>query len=247
MPRAIEQCELTHLERTPIDYARACAQHDEYEALLRELGCEVIALPEEPDLPDSVFVEDTAVVLPEVAVITRPGAGTRRDETPTIAKALHPFRDLLFVRAPATLDGGDVLVLGNRVFVGQTPRSSAAGITALGELLAPLGYSVEGVPVDGCLHLKSAATAIGEGAVLANPEWVDPAALGAGLVIESDPSEPFGANAVLVGDTLIHPAEFPRTQERLAAAGFTVRPVAAGELAKAEGGVTCCSLVFTVS
>src|SRR5688572_7384067 len=109
-PRFAE-CEITHIERTPIDLNVACLQHHHYVNILKELGCRVIELPAEPDLPDSVFVEDTAVILPEVAVITRPGADSRKPETESILPALEPLIRLIRVREPATLDGGDVLVL----------------------------------------------------------------------------------------------------------------------------------------
>ena len=241
---AIAHCELTHLEREPIDAARAAAQHGEYEACLAGLGCELRGLPAEPDLPDSVFVEDCAVVLDEVAVITRPGAASRRPETASIAAALKPHRPLVHVREPATLDGGDVLVLDRKLFVGRSSRSDSGGIEQLAGLLAPLGYEVLGLPLRGCLHLKSAVTRVGPDVVLLNPDQVDGAAFGSMRRVEVDPAEPAGANALLVGETVIYPSAFPRTRGRLEALGIRVASVDVSELAKAEGGVTCCSLLF---
>jgi dimethylargininase len=241
---AIGACELTHLSRQPIDLERARAQHRSYEHALAALGCRVVRLPADPSLPDSVFVEDTAVVTDEVAVITRPGAASRRPETESVARALAPYRPLLSIEAPATLDGGDVLRLGRRVFVGLSSRTTEVGVAALRSRLGPLGYTVEGVPVSGCLHLKSAATAIGSDVVLVNPAWVDPGAFGAASVVEVEPEEPFAANAVLVGEALLVAAAFPRTRERLERRGLHVLAVDLSELAKAEGALTCCSLVL---
>ncbi len=195
-------------------------------------------------MPDAVFVEDTAIVLDEVAVITRPGAASRRPETASIARALEPYRELRFIEAPATIDGGDVLHVGRALFVGLTSRSSKEGIAQLRELVAPFGYSVTGVPVTGCLHLKTAVTQIAPDALLINPAYVDPGAFNM-QYIEVDPSEPFGGNAVLINEKVIYPAAFPRTRRRMEQAGISVRTVDASELAKAEGGVTCCSLLFT--
>src|SRR5688572_24747216 len=138
-PRFAE-CELTHIERTPIDLERARIQHRGYVNALRELGCDVIELPAEPDLPDSVFVEDTAFILPEVAVITRPGADSRKPETESIARALQPYYELRFIQEPGTVDGGDVLVLGKDIFVGMSTRSNQAAIGQINTLLGGFGY-----------------------------------------------------------------------------------------------------------
>ena len=240
---SIVSCELTHLERTPIDLARARAEHDAYEAVLRGLGCTVQRLPADETMADSVFIEDTAVVLDELAIITRPGAASRRGETKAVRAALREHRMLAELTAPAILDGGDVLRIGRRLLVGSGPRSNDEGRRQLASLVAPHGYTVEAVPFADCLHLKTAATLVGDDTVAFNPEWVDAAALGVPRAIAVDPSEPFAANAVRLGDVVVHPAEFPRTRARLERAGIRVVTVPAGELARAEGGVTCCSLL----
>jgi len=242
-PRLAE-CELTHIEAQPIDLARARAQHAAYVRALRDLGCEVIELPAEPDLPDSVFVEDTAIVLPEVAVITRPGADPRKPETATIAAALSPYRERLRIEAPATLDGGDVLVMGKDIFVGLSTRSDARAVEQLQSLLAPFGYAVTGVPLRGCLHLKSAVTRVDDSTVLINGDWVDETVFAAYDRIAVDPVEPHAANCLPVNGRVVFPGAFPRTRERLERHGCAVVAVALDELAKAEGAVTCCSLVF---
>ncbi|MFO0844339.1 MAG: N(G),N(G)-dimethylarginine dimethylaminohydrolase [Gemmataceae bacterium] len=239
----ISRCELTHLAREPIDVGLAREQHRRYEDCLTGLGCTVHRLPAAPDLPDSVFVEDAAVVLDELAVITRPGAGSRRAEPATAAEALKPFRELRFVEAPATLDGGDVLCLGKRVFVGLSGRSNRAAVDQLRGVLKPHGYEVAGVELTGCLHLKTAVTKVAPGTLLVNRSWVDPAVFGDVTTIDVDPAEPFGANALLVGEIIVYPAAFPRTRELLEGQGLRVRAVEVSELAKAEGGVTCCCIL----
>jgi dimethylargininase len=238
------KCELTHLERVPIDVDRARAQHDDYERRLQVLGCTMERLAPEPDLPDSVFVEDAAVVLDEVAVITRPGAASRRRETASVAEALERYRPLVKIESPATLDGGDVLVLGRNVYVGLTSRSGDKGLEQLRSALGCFGYSVGGVPVRGCLHLKSAVTRVAEDVILTNPAWVDPAGFEGWRTIEVDPAEPYGANGLAVGGAVVYAQAFPRTADRLRGGGIRLETVDVSELAKAEGAVTCCSLVF---
>jgi len=243
--RALERCELTHLPRRPIDLALARRQHAAYEQALREAGCEVRQLPEQPDHPDSVFVEDTAIVLDEVAVITRPGAPSRRREVESMAVALGDLRMLLRVEPPGTLDGGDVLRLDRVLYVGASARSNADGIAQLGRLLAPFDYHVVAVPLQGCLHLKSAVTQVAAGQVLLNPGWVDARGFQGWEPIAVDPAEPHAANALRVGDAVIYPASCPRTAEALRKRGIDIHSVDMSETEKAEGGVTCCSVVVS--
>ncbi len=244
-PRLAE-CELTHLDRAPIDAERAEDQHRAYEMALRALGCVVRRVDPAPNLADSVFVEDTAVVFDEIAVITRPGAKSRRGETEAVERALKPLRTIARIDAPGTLDGGDVLVVGKRVFVGRTSRTNDAGIAQLRTLVAPHGYTVVPVEVTGCLHLKTAVTAIDDTTVLLNPAWVDPKAFAPASVVQVDPAEPMGANVLRVGEALLYSDAYPKTLSRIKGRGHAVRTVDASELAKAEGAVTCCSLVLTV-
>ena len=248
---AVQDCQLTHLSRALIDLDRARAQHADYEWALVEAGCTVRRLHSGADTPDSVFIEDVAVVLDELALITRPGAESRRAETGAVVDALGRFqglhaRPLLMIEKPATLDGGDVLVVGRQVFVGASQRTNAAGIDQLSAILGCNGYSVRVVPVHGCLHLKSAVTAVADDTVLINRNWVPADAFVGTALIDVDPAEASGANALLVAERLIYPSAFPRTRERLERRGLKVRAVDVSELAKAEGAVTCCSLVFDV-
>ena len=238
------ECELTHIDRAPIDLERAKAQHGAYIRALQELGCAVIELSAEPNLPDSVFVEDAAIVLPEVAVITRLGADSRKPETESISKALRPYRDLLYITKPATLDGGDVLVIGKTIYVGLSTRSTLDAVEQLTEQLRPYGYVVQGVTVTDCLHLKSAVTRIDDNTVLLNPKWVDPHLFAAYRVIDVAEDEPHAANVLPVDGALILPTAFPNTAARLKEHGYRLCQVDVAELAKAEGAVTCCSVLF---
>lgn len=240
----ITECELTHLARAPIDLARARAEHEAYEAALRGLGCEVQRVPAAPELADSVFIEDTAIVLDELAILCRPGAVSRRGETMAVGGVLRSLRPLMAILSPGTVDGGDVLRAGRRLFVGRSGRTNADGIKQLRALARSAGYEV--IPVDfrGCLHLKTAATLVAPGLALINPDYVSAAALSPLDVLLIDPAEPMAANALLLGDEVVHPVEFPRTRALLESSGIRVRTVPAGELAKAEGGVTCCSILI---
>jgi dimethylargininase len=242
---AMARCELTHLARSPIDVELAEHQHARYAEALISLGCRLLELPPEPDLPDSVFVEDTVVALDEMAVLTRPGAESRRPEVASVASLIELWRPCVRIEAPGTLDGGDVLRVGRDLFVGQSGRSNAEGIAQLAAAIAPHGYRTVPVPVRGCLHLKSAITLVAPDTLLINDAWVDRSHWPGMRFIPVAPEEPHAANALLVADTVIHPASETRTRERLVAAGLRVLPVDVSEVQKAEGGVTCCSVIFS--
>jgi dimethylargininase len=240
---AIGRCELTHLERTAIDPELAAAQHEAYEACLTAAGCTVQRLDASSHMPDSVFIEDTAVVFDEIAVIARPGASSRRAETIAVEEALVRYRAVQCVEPPGTLDGGDVLRVGRTVFVGRSTRTNSVASEQLRSILSPLGYKLRVVDVRGCLHLKSAVTSVAENALLVNPEWVSESDFAGFDLVEVHPAEPFGANALRVGDRVIYALAFPRTRERLERRGIRVDTIDVSELAKAEGGVTCCSIL----
>ena len=238
------QCEITHIPRQVIDINLARSQHIQYERVLVELGCQVRRLSVEPNLPDSVFVEDMAIVLNEMAIIARPGAETRRDETRSVSEVLGEYRTIFKIVSPGTLDGGDVLQVGRRLYVGVTERSNESGVKQLIDLVSPYEYEVVRVQVDGCLHLKSAVTHVGDEILLINRSWVDAKSFMGKDFIDVDPGEPYAANALLVGGELVYPAIFPETRRRLEDRGYSVRDVDVSELQKAEGAVTCCSLIF---
>jgi dimethylargininase len=241
---ALTECELSFIPRRPINLAIAQQQHHHYEKLLGQLGARVISLPAEPALPDSMFVEDPALVLDELAVIFPLGTDTRRREAATIAAALSPFRTLAYVQLPGTIEGGDILRLGRKLFVGRTARSNAEGISQLAAIGAPLGYEVIGVPVTGCLHLKSAVTSLDDNTLLANRAWFESSLIKDHEWVDVDPAEPHAGNALAIAGTVMFPASFTRTQAQIEARGFQVVPIDISELQKAESGLTCSSLLF---
>jgi dimethylargininase len=241
---SLGRCELTFVERAPIDLTRARAQHDDYCARLSRAGLEVIRLPADPVCPDGCFVEDTAIVLDELAIVTMPGSAPRRAETPAIAQALAPYRRVLQMSLPATLDGGDVLQMGRRLFVGRTSRSNAAGIEFLRRAVGPHGYGVVAVEVTGCLHLKSAVTALDDETILANPAWFDAAPLATFRMVQVEASEPGAANVLRVRSEVWGHPGFPRTLDRLDRAGYRITAVDISEFLKAEAALTCKSLLF---
>jgi dimethylargininase len=255
VPPSIVRCELTHRERTPIDVALAVEQHAVYEQTLTELGCRVVHVDPEPEMPDSVFIEDTAIVLDEVAIITRPGAQSRRGETAGVAKALREYREVATIEAPATIDGGDVLVAGMRIFVGLSSRTNQEAVRQLRgmpwsrlsaggrdprRLRAGATYEVIPVELRGILHLKSAVTCVGDRWLLINRQHVDDRPFRDFDLIDAD-----DANALLVNGVAVVSSE--ATARALNAHGIETRLVPNGELAKAEGGVTCCSLIFSAA
>ena len=240
----IGRCELTHLQRQSINYALASEQHRAYEQTLQALGLHVVSLPPECDFPDSVFVEDTALVLDGFAVMMCPGAESRRGEVPSIAQALQPYRQLYYLQHPAIVDGGDILVIGKHVYIGLSSRSNHDAVCQLTEILEPRGYMVTPVEVRGCLHLKSAVTLVAENTLLINPAWIDTGIFSDYKIIPVDPKEPQGANALLIAENVIYPAGFPGTAGRLRRHGLDVIELDVSELMKAEGAVTCCSLLL---
>jgi dimethylargininase len=240
------KCELAFLDRRPIDLEKARAQHHAYEQLLQSLGAKVISLPAEPTLPDSMFVEDPAIVLDELAVILPLGTESRRPEAASLAVALSRFRDLAQITAPASIEGGDVLRIDRTLFVGLSTRTNAEGIRQLAAILAPHNYKVVAVPVTACLHLKSAVTHIGRNTLLANRAWFDPAPFVGYDWLDVAPEEPHAANALALGETVIFPASFPHTRARIEAAGFHVTPLDISELQKAESGLSCSSIIFAL-
>ena len=241
----LPECALTHLDRVPIDVAKATAQHAAYEQALKGAGLEVIRLPDLPDDPDAVFVEDTALLLDGHAIITRPGAPSRIGETDSTATGLAGHFELHRIRS-GFVDGGDVLRIGRTLYVGLSTRTDAAGATALTELARPLGYRVVQANLRDCLHLKTGATFAGPDEngtplLLYSEGSVDPAQFNG--VEPMSVEEPAAANCLRVADRLIIPVGNPRTAEKLRTRGFQVVGLDVSELQKAEAGVTCMSLV----
>jgi dimethylargininase len=241
---AIAACELTFRPRQPIDFAKAEEQHRQYQQLLARLGARVISLPAEPDLPDSVFVEDPALVLDEVAVLLPMGAASRRAERPSIERALTPFRPIKKIDLPATMEGGDVLRIGRTLFVGLSSRTNQQGVRHLATLVSRYGYEVKAVPVTGCLHLKSACTYLGRNTILGNRSRIGAEMFREFAWLEVPAAEPRAGNTLTIGEKVILPASFPHTRELVERHGFPVVTLDISELQKAEAGLTCSSLIF---
>lgn len=242
---SIRECALTYLQREPIDPDLAGRQHDGYNETLRRLGVEVVEAPALPDLPDAVFVEDTAVVVDQVAVMTRPLLPSRQAEVASMAEVLARYRPIVSLDGEARMEGGDVLRIGDTFYVGVTgTRSNAEGARRLGEILAPFGYTVLPAAFHGCLHLKSGCTYVGDHTLIVNPECVNPAQFGDLDCITVSPEEAVAACMLRIGDTVLLPAHAPEARRAVETRGFAVAPIEFTELEKAEAGMTCCSVLF---
>ena len=240
----IAECELAFLERSPIDYSLAVQQHLGYCRLLSDCGLQVIELTVNRSYPDSTFIEDTAVVFDELAVVASMGTESRRGEVSAIETELAKYRETTRIELPATLEGGDVLRLGRKVFVGISPRTSLEGVESLKQILEPLNYEVIPVKVTGCLHLKSACTTIDECTLLANPHWLELEPFGDFQIIRLAEEEPGAANCLSIQGTLVMHVGFSKTIACLQDLGFAVKTVDISELLKAEAGLTCKSIIF---
>jgi dimethylargininase len=240
----MQDYERTYVDDQPIDLDLALRQHEAYRTALEHCGAEVIVLGANRAMADCVFVEDTAIVLDELAVMMSPGAITRRGEPAGIEPELRKYRTIKRVTLPGTIDGGDVVVSGKYVYVGESPRTNDTGIQMLREILAPYDYSVSGVPTTGCLHLKTACSALPDGRFLVNTEWIDARPLPADKLVRVPKSEPWAGDVLVIGERIIVSDAFPETMRLLESFGWEVVPVCVSEFAKAEGGVTCLSLVF---
>jgi dimethylargininase len=241
----IVNCELTYLDRAPIDYARAVKQQAAYCNYLAGCGVAVIELSENLDYPDCCFVEDTAIVLDEIAIIANPGALSRRPEVGLVKRELAKYREIAQLNLPDTLDGGDVLRIGKQLFIGNSLRTNLSAIAEVGRLLAPFGYRVEAAPLNGCLHLKSACAAIDEQTVLINPQWIDAGLFKNYRVLTVDAEEPWAANILRVGDSICHPRGFEKTQAMLQKHYRKIDTLDISELQKAEAALTCLSIIFS--
>ncbi|MGH7567121.1 MAG: dimethylarginine dimethylaminohydrolase family protein [Gemmatimonadota bacterium] len=241
---SLDAGERTFRARAPIDLELVRLQHHEYRRALSECGAHVVTLPALDDLPDAVFIEDVAIMLDEVALLLPMGVNSRREEPEQVAGEIARWREVVRLPEGSRAEGGDVVQLGRTLYVGRTGRTDEAGFAALGAAVSPRGYRVIPVEVAGCLHLKSACTALDEETILINPAWVDASAFEAERAIEVPAGEPGAANALQAGGSVLLQAGCPRTLERVAQAGFEARAVDVGEFAKAEGSLTCLSLVF---
>lgn len=236
--------EVTHIDREPMNTALAFEQHGAYVALLSDLGCELVWAPEIADHPDGLFVEDALVVIGNHALLTRPGAPSRVGEVDSMV-ALVEELGLVARRvvAPGTIDGGDVLVTDRHVFVGRSTRTNDHGIEQLAAFAAQTGRATVSVEVHGCLHLKTAITALPDGALIAVAEFVTPEIFERyGYVVRRAP-ERSGGDVLFTNGTVVLPGNAPLTAALLRAQGYGVREIDVSELQKIEAGVTCMSVL----
>lgn len=240
----LNNCELTFLSAQQIDYQKAQTQHKNYCKMLSDLGANVITLDENLEMPDCAFVEDTAIVFDEIAIITSMGVSSRRGETKVIEKKLEEFRPVKKIELPAQIEGGDVLQIGKSLFVGNSSRTNLEGIEALREIVTSFGYKVFAVEVRGSLHLTTACTALDAETILVNPEWIQTEVFKDLRKINLPQNEPFAANILRIGKTICIHSEFTETAEKIEKLGYKIRQINISEFLKAEAGLTCLSLVF---
>ncbi len=243
----LQECELTFLESEPIDMQKATAQHAAYRAMLERCGANVLTLDENLDCPDSVFVEDPIIVFDEVAVLTSMGVESRRKESEAMVKTFAKYRKVEKISLPAKIEGGDVLKVGKKIFVGLSPRTNIEGIQALEAIIKPYGYSVTPIKVTGCLHLKTGCTALDEKTILVNASWVDADAFVGFEHIAVPEDEPFGANVLKIGDMCCMNEAFPKSIALVKSLGYQVDSCDISEFVKAEAGLTCMSVPFTLN
>ena len=241
----IDQCELSFLERSPINYKRAVEQHEHYCELLRDCGLEVIELSINRPFPDSTFVEDTAVVFDELAIMASMGVESRRREVPGIESVLGYYRDIRHIRLPGTLEGGDVLRIEKKIFVGISPRTNIAGFESIKEILEPFGYQAIPVAINGCLHLKSACVALDDETLLVNPRWLDLQPLRNFRIIPVPEDEPAAVNSLRINSTICMHSGHQKTIDLLINLKFSVKLSDISELLKAEAGMTCSSIIVS--
>ncbi|MGQ9585705.1 MAG: dimethylarginine dimethylaminohydrolase family protein [Anaerolineae bacterium] len=228
----------------PIDVDLARAQHEAYTQALRALGLEVWVLEPDERFPDGCFVQDLAVIYGSLAVVCRPGASSRQGEELAIAEALASHKQVVHIEAPGTLEGGDVLRVGQRLFVGLSRRTNRSGMAQLRRWVEPLGATVVPVPIEDGLHLMTGCAYVGKGMLLAaGSRAALPQFLGLDVIFVP-PEEAYGANCLAIRDQVILPEGCPRVQRALEQRGFGVWTVPMSEFAKADGGVTCLSLLW---
>lgn len=235
---------LTTANLGPPEYSKALNQHGQYVELLTRLGLKVEVLASVEEFPDAHFVEDTAVVFPELALIARPGAPSRRGEAGLMAPILANYRNVVHIDPPGTLDGGDVLTIGKNIFVGLTDRTDRNGFDQLSEILTPLNYNCQAIPITAGLHLKSSVNYISNGTILVTQELAGNRTWEGYRKIIVDPQEQYAANTLWVNDNLLVPAGFPGTTAKIKTLGLPVHELEMTEMQKMDGGLTCLSLRF---
>ena len=223
-------------------YPLILQQHQAYRHALQNLGLEVILLPAQPAFPDAYFVEDPAIVTPNLAVITLPGAPSRQGEEISLEPVLRLYRPVAHINPPGTVEGGDILMVGNHFFIGLSERTNHEGATQLAVLLAAAGHTSETIQVASGLHLKSSVNYIGKDILLVTNALVDHPAFARYTKILLDPDEEYAANTLWVNDTLLTPKGFPKTYAKLTRLAMSIVELDVSEVQKMDGGLTCMSL-----
>ena len=244
IPNSFKHCITTMENKVPINVEMARVQHQNYCEILESLGLQLIRLDADEDLPDCCFTEDTVIVMDEIAIIANPVMSSRKGELDEIINTLKPYRKLYQLQSPAYLDGGDVIQIDRKLFIGLSARTNMAAIEQVADWVAGYGYEVISVPVNNTLHLKSASTYIGMGTVLLSPENVDPIYFSKYQVIEVPSSESYCADALAVGNNVLIPEGYPGTKAKLIQHGFQVITLDVSEIKKADGALTCMSVIF---
>ena len=240
----MDACELTYCSRDNIDLNKAVLQLEQYNELLRTWDVDLVTMPASNSYADCCFVQDTAVVLDEICVIASMGAATRQGEVSEVERLVSPLRKIRRILPPATLDGGDVVQIGKRLYVGHSTRTNARGIVALDRLVEPFGYTVVPVHVNGGLHLTTGCGVINDETVLLNPRWLDAHAFRGLRQLHVPESEPWAANTIRVDNAVCLEDRAPRTLELVQPFAERIDKLDISEFRKAEGSLSCLSLIF---
>lgn len=240
----LAECQLTYMDRMPIDPTLALEQHQMYVQALKKMGVEVDVLQINTHCPDGVFVEDPVIILDEIAIITSMGNPERRAEIPAIKEYITGIRPIQEVHSPAKLEGGDILRIGKRIFIGLSSRTDLAGIEAVKNIASQYDYEIVPVRVTGSLHLKTAVTALDDQTLLINPLWLDTTTFRDFQLVPVPLEEPWGANILRLPQGVIANAAYPGTCHLIASLGYRLEAVDISEFGKAEAGLTCMSVVY---
>lgn len=241
---AMNECQLTYAERQSINIEKAQLQHQNYERYLESAGIKVISLETDSSLPDCTFVEDTAIVTDELAIITHMGAVSRRAESAKIVSALEKFRPLEFINNSGNIEGGDVIKVGKTLYVGISSRTNLDGIKQLTQILFPYKYEIVPVKVHGCLHLSTGATFLGNQTFLVNPRWIDISEFERFDIVTVAENESWAGNTLNLKGKILLSESSLRTAEKISKKGFEVATIDISELEKAEAGLTCMCVLF---
>lgn len=240
----LSSCELTYRTREEIDPEKAASQLDRYCELLRGWDVDLLTIPGSDSYPDCCFVQDTAIVLDEVGIIASMGASARRGEVSEVERVVSQFRKVRHIFLPATLDGGDVVQIGKRLYVGLSSRTNGRGIEALSRIVDPLGYIVVPVSVSGSLHLTTGCGVVDDETVLLNPRWLDASAFRGLRQLHVPEEEPWAANTIRVDSAVCLEEKAPRTIELVQPYAGIIETLDISEFRKAEGSLSCLSIIF---